>query len=350
MTEPRAAADSQAHALRALGDPAGNLAAFMGRHGHTPDDLLAQMSTLLGEPSLAVASGSVVVGYANQKSDVDLYAIGDVPDTQRVPIISHELGPLIDISLIDQDQLRQQLTWLKESPQVLAVGGAVADQWRTTRRVLHRALRLAYGVVLRSTPEWAAIQASLRVGWLADKAVIWWRLEARRRLVTARWLERVNPALAAQLACEAQLYALKAVTAEAGYAYPHQKWVSTELHAMGRDDLLALYRQALHVAWDVTVPVRDTDKVVDGLIGPPPANLVMEAAYVPGVATHRLRDSTLVSRWELRGGRLDTTQLPAVRHDGRAIWRGGLEETPPEWLRQLAALGMVWIGVGHAAP
>jgi hypothetical protein len=68
------------------------------------------------------------------------------------------------------------------------------------------------------------------------------------------------------------------------------------------------------------------------------------------VATHRLRDSTLVSRWELRGGRLDTTQLPAVRHDGRAIWRGGLEETPPEWLRQLAALGMVWIGVGHAAP
>lgn len=351
MTAPKhaTAADPAGLAPRTIGDPADNLAAFLRQHGHTPHDLLAQVGTSFGSLGLVVASGSVVVGYANVRSDVDLYAVGEVPDTQRVPVISHELGPLLDINLIREDELREQLDWIRSTPDVVPVGGAPANKWRKAGRALDRATRLAYGLILYATPSWTATHESLRTGWLTDRATVWWRLEARRRLVAARWLETANPALAAQVGCEARLCALKAVTAQAGYVYLNGKWVSKELRAMGRDDLLSVYRQALRAAWDTGVSTGETAEVVDGLVGPAPSDLAVESAYSRGVTTHAVGEATLVSRWEMRGALLDTPGLPAARRDGRVIWTGGLDEPPPDWLLELFQIGLVWVGLAHGA-
>lgn len=336
-------------APRTIGDPAENLASFLSHHGRCRDDLLAQVGTSFGALELVVASGSVVVGYANVRSDIDLYAVGDVPDTQRVPVISHELGPLLDINLIRAGELREQLDWIRGTPAVVPAGGSPAGKWRRAGRVLDRATRLAYGVVLHATPSWTAIQRSLGTGWLAERTTTWWRLEARRRLLVARWLAPANPELAAQLGCEARLCALKAVAAAAGYVYFNQKWLAKELRDMGRADLLAAYRQALRTAWDAAARTTETAEMVDGLLGAAPADLTVEVAYSRGVSTHLVGDATLVSRWEMRGALLDAPDLPVARRDGAAIWTGGPDEAPPDWVSQLLPLGLVWVGVAHGA-
>jgi hypothetical protein len=339
-------ADETKISIRVLGDPADNLSAFLACHGHTIADLPGQVSTSLGNLHMLVAGGSVVVGYANARSDIDLYAVGDFIDPQGVPAISHELGPLLDITLLPQVQLHEQLTWLRDTSKVVT-GHSPARTWARSAKACDYATRIACGLVLRATPEWAALQESLRSQWLIDRCVTWWRLEARRHLVTARWLAAANPPLAAQLACEAQLAALKAVTAEAGYVFFNRKWVSRELLAMGRDDLIHQYRQALRAAWLPQAPMAESAAMVDRTIGEPTPDLVVHVSYARGVATHRLRESTLVSRWEMSGILLPTTDLPVARRDGRVIWSGGLDDWPPDWLHELASRGMVWIGVAH---
>lgn len=333
--------------VRTIGDPETNLSDFLRRHGHAITDLPGQVSTALGELHMLVAGGSVVVGYANARSDIDLYAIGDIGDPQGVPAVSHELGPLLDITLLPQAQVREQLTWLRDTPQVLVAGGSPGHAWARAAKACDRATRLASGLVLQAGPEWRTLHESLHGGWLVDRCVAWWRLAARRFLVSARWLSAANPRLAAQLAAQARLAALKATTARAGYVFFNLKWVSRELRAMGDDDLLDRYREALRAAWSPGVPLAESADLVDWLTGEPAPDLVVQAAYARGVATHRLRESTLVSRWEMRGTLLPGTDLPAARRDGRAIWSGGLDEPPPDWLRDLAGRGLVWIGVAH---
>jgi hypothetical protein len=336
-------------ALRTIGDPAGNLAAHLGHHGLGADDLRAQVGPAFGPPGLVVASGSVVVGYANVRSDIDLYVVGDVLDTQRVPVVSYELGPLLDINLLPAAELRTELGWIREEPRVVAAGGSPARKWRRAGRILDRATRLAYGVVLEATPEWLAVQQSLGTGWLAERTATWWRLEAHRRLLVAGWLAPVKPALAAQLGCEARLCALKAVAAADGYAYFNQKWLAKELRQLQRPDLLVSYRQALRLAWDEDPRIAETAAMVDDLTGGPPADLIIEVAYARGVSTRTIGDATLVDRWEMRGALLTEPEIPVAARDGGAVWTGPIGEVPPDWLVGLLARGLVWTGVAHAA-
>lgn len=332
--------------IRTIGAPAENLATFMRQRGHSPDELVQQVGDSFGEMSLVAAGGSVVVGYANDRSDVDVYAVGAIPDTQGVPLVSHELGPLLDITLIDESSFRAELETLESEPWLFRPGSALAEKWRRKRRTLDHAIRIASGVVLTAQPAWRGVHASLNATFLAERAETWWRLEARRQLVAARWLGATNSRLTAQVCADARLSALKAVAARSGFLYLNRKWIATELSALAREDLLGEYRQLMIDAWQATdAALPRAMQMLERLLGDPAENHLVEVSYLPGVSLHAAGGRTLVTRWEMRSVLLDVTGLPRVRRGRLAIWTGRLDEDPPAAIIELVRSGMAWLGV-----
>jgi hypothetical protein len=318
----------------------------MRQRGHSSDELVQQVGDSFGEMSLVAAGGSVVVGYGNDQSDVDVYAVGAIPDTQGVPLVSHELGPLLDITLINESSFRADLDALESEPWLFRPGSALAEKRRRKQRTLDHAIRIASGVILAAQPAWRRVQASLDAAFLAERAETWWHLEALRQLVSARWLGATNPRLTAQLCADARLSALKAVTARSGFLYLNRKWVSTELRALAREDLLAEYRQLMIDSWEATESALPrATRTLEQLLGDPPEDLLVEVSYLPGVSLHAVGGQTLVTRWEMRSVLLDVTGLPHVRRGRLAVWTGRLDEDPPTAVVELVRSGMAWLGV-----
>jgi hypothetical protein len=336
--------------IRTLGDPDAELEKFLTNFGASIDDLRGQVTDVFGPVLHAVASGSVAAGYANPTSDLDLYVIVDNPGVSDVPIVSHELGPLIDIFHLDAANLRRELDGLADARVARTIEGEPRERWWNTRETVGLASRLAIGAVLCSTPDWAGVEDWLRGDWLTARVADWWRDEAWRRLTLARWLGTRRPRMAVQDAVDAGMAALQVVTTEAGFVYFAPKWTIRELRALERPDLIELYRWLLTESAN---PDRDeafVDRVateVERLAGPPPADLTIEVSFLPAVERRELRGRTALWRWEMDGTALDVTGLPEP-DSSEVVWRGAVGEAPPAWLADLLACGLVWMGASRA--
>lgn len=343
--------DMHKRTVRSLGDPQRELERYMARFGSSAEALTSQVDDMFGEVRHAVASGSVPAGYATRASDLDMYVVVDNPDVNDIPVVSHELGPLIDIYYLDDTRLRRELEALANTDSVDVGSGNARDHWFNQREFMTFATRLAISVVVSTTPPWVETQSWITSGWLIDRAAAWWRDEAHRRLTAATWLRDRRPLLAAQAALDAGTAALQAVTTDAGFVYFGPKWTARELRAMERPDLLETYRQLLRgVARPDKAPdfVSEVTAVVDDLVGPPDPDLMLVAAFLHSVEGRAFGERTVLWRWEMEGAVVDTTDLPDPTSTD-VCWRGRPADRPPKWLAELFAAGFVWMGVARGS-
>jgi hypothetical protein len=334
--------------VRGLGDPDEQLERFLTAHGAGLVDLLGQVDDSFGHVEGVVAGGSVPVGYATSTSDLDLYVIVDNPEVTAVPVVSHELGFLIDIFHIDGAGLRSRLAQVADENWCRGTGDEPREEWEESARALDLACRLALGAVVRSSDQWDDVRAWLRDDWLIDRTTRWWRLLAWRNLAASRWLREVRPALAIQTAIEGGIAALKAMTSAEGLVFTNEKWVPRELRALARDDLTSAFRSMLLLGSGPpsAAVAREVEQLVAGLLGPAGADVVVEIAYLPAVERWRIGDRTVVWRWDMNGLELEGPTIPDPSTTA-PIWRGPLHEEPPLWVRDLFAHGLAWMGTTH---
>ncbi|MEU0061288.1 hypothetical protein [Streptomyces sp. NPDC006334] len=185
-------------------------------------DVVGETDQGLGRPALAVAAGSVLAGFGNRRSDLDLLVLVENDQLTRFPIQSHEHGTLIDVNIRQASAVRDRTARLRDSswPRFTTV---TQEAWNHRRRTIKTASRLALGLKLVVTEPWESWHAGLREPWLARVVEQWWTVEAHRLARAARLLADDRPMAAAVRGREAVVAALNARAAAAGQIYFTEK-------------------------------------------------------------------------------------------------------------------------------
>ncbi|MFI9202520.1 hypothetical protein [Streptomyces sp. NPDC053048] len=320
---------------------------FLEQRGMGRDAVLGETDQGLGTPALAVAAGSVLAGFGNHRSDLDLLVLVENDRLNRFPIQSHEHGTLIDVNIRRASDVRDSTAGLTAGPWP-RFATVTEEAWNHRRRALNTASRLALGLPLVASPPWDAWHAGLRRPWLAGAVEQWWTVEAHRLAQAARWLLGARPMAAAVRAREAVVAALNARAAAGGELYFTHKWVGEKLKALGDAEGLALLRDVLAPPLAPRERVPHCLGLVERLAGPAaPLHAVLR--WAPGVGTTVLDDRTVVDRWQLRALEVLRRDLPPG-DSNTVIWSGPAGTTPPDDVLPLFVHDMVWLGVAHPDP
>ena len=325
------------------------LAAFLDRRGMSETELRDQVEDVYGPPLLVVVTGSVLEGFGNELSDVDLNVVVERESLTQLPIMSYPASTRVDVTYYRAADLRGWITMLRDQAWPPA-GRLPRDAWLRRFRVLKAACRFADGHVLSASKGWADWVAELRRPWLAACAAAWWRADALRFWLTARWLAGPNPRLSAQRAFDAVLAALESDAAARGQLYVslNPRWLAEKLRALGDAGGLELLRRFLRTpvhAGECASYLAACEKLLRERLGPMEAEPVRaQLWYAAGVRVHALDARSLVSRWGLRGVELRGERPPAS--DGtEPLWEGPPGVGPPAAVSTLFAKDMTWLSL-----
>lgn len=323
------------------------LAEFLGALGTTPQSIVAEVEGSLGEPLLVVATGSVLQGFGNSRSDVDLDVVVPHANLSMLPIVSFEHGVLVDTTYFGDTEVRRWIGAIRDEP--WPPRELSRQAWRRRATEVLNCTRFASGLELVAREGWTGWVEELRQPWLAERVAHWWRCEAIRWLVGGRWLARAKPLLAAQRHCEAVLAALESRAAAAGQLYFGEKWLPEKLRLIGDEQGQEALRTALRTpATDREAGPYTTrcQALVRELLGSSDGDpgLVAQLWYAPGVTVHELPSSTLVSRWAMRGLELGSAP-PSTAERSAPIWEGGLDDEPDSSTLLLFVDDMTWLSV-----
>lgn len=326
----------------------GNLDRFLAPQEIVGDDLLRHVDSAMGEPQLVIAAGSVLHGFGNAASDIDLHVI--VPaEVSYFPVNVYADGVHVDVNFTNADAAKELAEELFAGTGTLPAVRS-RDDWKREYRLLHQLARYALGVRLSGGADWTDWQSALREHYPARVAA-WWKAEALRHRIAADLLAETRPIQAAQCLCDAYLAVLNGVSVAEGELYLGAKWLGAKLRRLGRAELIDRYRRALQVPRSraevtgyraVLTPL--VDAAIDAWELPSDPWIALTAGEA--VTTWRAKGRVLVHRAGLRGVELS--------EDARKVadplpWSGRVSEVGPEQ-RALVDEGLVWLSVLEAKP
>lgn len=323
-----------------------HLLSFLARRGRGVDDLTAQVDRSFGEPRLVVATGSVLQGFGNEESDLDVVALVAAPRVTDIPIPSHLLGLPVDVNYLDVDWVRDAAaeTVTGFTPAVL---GLSPSRWRAAHRRMTKVGRLVYGLALAGDPGLLDVQRELRAAF-PGYAAAWWRAECLRQLTAARLLSAGRPLLAAQRGYDAGMAALESAVSSLGEAYTGPKWIGAKLRRVGDPDLLEAYHRLVRVPVsgpDSAAYLAEVGRMVTRLraVAPLPEDPHVAVAPHEGVERTVAHGRVLLHRHGARGVSSDDPGLGVV--DERGLLFDGPVSAMPDPVRTLLTENLAWLTV-----
>jgi hypothetical protein len=339
--QPRSRADETAQATE-------RLAAFLAGHNATIDRLRAHVGDALGEPLLVVAAGSVVHGFGNRRSDIDLNVVVGRSSLPMAPVLSFEGNLLHDVTYFAPQDVRGWPAVMRDQ-RWPAPGPVSRADWRRRENELFHCVRIGYGVILLARDGWNEWVDQLTRPWLRERIAEWWELEIARCWVASRWLRASKPLLAAQRCSDALLAKLQVRAVKAGELYFKAKWLPEKLRRLDDGVGLGALTEALKLpasAAEAAEHAARCEVMLEKFAGLPlPEDLRAQLWLAPGVKVRAFDRRTVVSRWDLRTVELSGTPLP----DAALVWEGEITEALGSPLAELFGHDMLWLSIARAA-
>jgi hypothetical protein len=319
------------------------LEAVLTKYGITKEMLLAAVDGPFGHPLLVIATGSILQGFGNQRSDIDINAIVDY-EVAHLPVPSHKHGAFLDIAYFGSSKVEKRIGDVRDCA---LVGRVNRDKWEQRLGDVFTCSRFAYGLILSTRNGWERWFAELQQPWLIARVAEWWQIEAIRRWLAGRWLVDKKPLLAAQRLFESVRAALESRAALAEQAYFGPKWLAEKLHRIGDRNGLELLNAVMETPTsqrDARDYVARCEATLEDLGVKYASNLTAQLWYNSGMRVRNLSGRTLVSRWNLRG--LDISGRLQIGEDAaEPFWEGELEKLPPPDVIAFFVEDFAWLSV-----
>lgn len=321
---------------------------FLDRHNATIDGVRAHIGDALGEPLLVVAAGSVVQGFGNSRSDIDLNVVVDRISMPMAPVLSFDSGLLHDATYFAAQEVRGWADSM-HGQRWPASGSLTRADWRRRLNELFHCVRIGHGVVLVANEGWDTWVLRLSEPWLNERVHEWWEVEIARCRLAGRWLSTSRPLLAAQRWSDALMAALQLRAAKAGELYFKPKWLPEKLRRLNDGFGMRAFAVALRLpasTGDATAHISQCQLMLEELGALPllTDDLHAQLWLAPGVKLRALGRTTVVSRWDLRAVELPRTGLL----EGAPIWECGIDEDLSPTLAELFAGDMLWLSLARA--
>jgi hypothetical protein len=326
-------------------DLAARLDAFLASRGGSRQMLVSAASHAFGSPLLVAATGSVIQGFGNRKSDLDVNVIVNNSVT-RLPVPLPQTGFLLDATYFSASEVETWPSRIRDETWWLT-GEITRELWRRRVTELTYWTRFRNCVLLSACEPWNRWITEFQQPWMVSRIAAWWRLESLRRRLGAQWLADAKPLLAAQRRFEAILAALESRAATRGLLYFGQKWLSEKLRVLNDHEGLDILREFMKL------PVSEQEareystrcerwlaEFGDGR----QEHGIAQLWYLPGVKVRELDDRLLVSRWNLRAAELKPASLRTPDLRG-PLWEGELDSTPPPDVLGLFISDMTWLSI-----
>jgi hypothetical protein len=325
------------------------LEAFLATRGVTREMLVAAVDEPFGPPLLVVATGSVLHGVGNQRSDLDVNVVVE-QEVTPFPIASYAHNVLVDMTYFSASTAQNCVSAIRDQPWPPA-GRVTREQWGLRRAALRSCTRFGCGLTLSARDGWNRWKSEFRGPWLVAQVVKWWRVESVRRQLAARWLADAKPLLAAHCQLAAVLAALETRAAAAGQLYFGPKWLPEKLRTVddteGLDVLRAVMR-APTTEREAAAYTARCEAILNELDWGHHDDFTAQLSYLPGVQVRELDARMLVSRWNLRALELRGA-TPAVTESPELLWEGALNTLPPSDVLALFVRDMTWLSIGARA-
>ena len=323
---------------------------FLRSKGIEAGQLTRHVERVYGPVLLVAATGSILAGLGNERSDLDLVVIVDCQGLSDLPMVSFNGSVLVDVEYHAKNDIRKLVDRLEQGPWP-DVRTARPKDWLDYARAIRLIGRLAIGLPLESTGSFVEqLFERLEQDWLAQRFAASLRVEAERVRTGARWLLPTNPRLACERLCDAVLIALEARNASAGRLYPERKWTLEKLGLAGDHEGLQMGREALRTPLDVSgagdYASRMNDCLAELLHEEERSDLEAQLWFGAGVKLRRLGSRQLVSRWD-RLAYLMPERVELAEGKSAPVWRGGLGEDLPRHLLPLFLEDMTCLTVAR---
>lgn len=326
------------------------LKTFLSKHNCVPEDLLSEVEDVYGEPRIVIATGSILSGFGNKFSDLDVFVVVENSNLTALPITSYKGGLRVDTEYYGVDRVFNQEKMVRSGSchrsQVLS-----RDLWVQYYRSLRSMTRFYDGYRLSSKPEFFDWLDQIKSCWLESRVSEWFTYESCRHYLAANWLKKSNMRLACNSISEALFSALSAKVAEKGQVILPKKWLGEKLKACAFVEYLEMFKKALRY------PVSDVEqecyfsdiesfvlKLVD--LDKLQHSLSWQLWCSPGVQIDNIKGECIVSRWNMRGVLLDSDiGLGQKEYMDCVISSGKFLEQPEDVYGQLFANDMLWLSV-----
>lgn len=326
---------------------AGRLEAFLAARGTTIEMLLATVGEPYGRPLLVVATGSILHGLGNERSDIDINIVVE-QEVTPLPIPTYTPRLLVDTTYFSASEVEKWVSALRDQPWPLTQLDRA--QWKRRHSEFFNCTRFGYGLVLSARDGRDLWMAELRKPWLAERVANWWRVESVRRWLGGRWLANAKPLLAAQRQLDAVLAKLESRVAAAGHPYFGPKWLPEKLRTLGDSQGLAVLHEVMRApttereARSYAARCEVLMAELGGGDNGDNDDMAAQLWYLDGVKLRKIDGGTLVSRWNLRGLELRGA-APAATQPSGPLWEGGLNVQPPADVLALFIEDMTWLSM-----
>ena len=118
---------------------------FLASVSMSVEDLISEVEQAFGTPLLVLATGSVLQGFGNSNSDLDLNVVVDRQSTSQVPIMSFARQLRIDTAFYHSSDVREWVKTAKECTCPLPPP-ITREVWSRQLRALGIAMRFALGL------------------------------------------------------------------------------------------------------------------------------------------------------------------------------------------------------------
>jgi hypothetical protein len=315
---------------------------YIKRYELTEQQVLDQVDESFGEPLLVVAAGSVIDGFGNDTSDLDIYTVVEEDVASMLPLMSYPNGARIDGILCGARQLLDKHRELSSStwpPREIGPG----DVW-AKRKAIDAITRYGLGLPLSGTDHWIAWQQRLKTevhAWISD----WHAVDAYRMRAASRALLPHKPLVAGIRAGDALMAALERHAAARGESYFKWKWLGEKLERLGDAKALSAYEQAVSPPVsepDVPRYVERTETLLHSYLDDVDTSswrLSLQPAV--GASWESFGEEHIVSRWGLRAAAVSARS----RVSEPGTWTYRLSEKWDPDVEALFSEDMLWLGV-----